>query len=118
MGQGGRDVYEMLAVVEYQEHLPGPEALYERLEGRTVGSLARAQNRGHRSRHEVRVGDGGELYPPHPALKLPEHVPGHDQREAPLAAPPGAKKRQRATIKEQPLDLVNLPLSPDEAAQL
>jgi hypothetical protein len=80
--------------------------------------LPHPENRGHRLRHEIGVGERGELDQPHPVLDVLRRLRGDREGEARLARAPGTGEGQKPALREQSLDLCRLALAPDEAGQL
>ena len=108
----------MLAVVQHQKSLATLQVIHERPGRGEVRRLGHAQRRGYRPWHELGVGDRGKLNPPYVTLEPFDEVLRHRQGQTRLARPPGTAKRQKLPIGEQPLDLGNLPVAPDEARTL
>src|SRR5215204_5451979 len=108
----------MLAVVQYKNRLATLQVIHERLGRGEFRHLGHTQSRGYRPWHELGVGDRGKLNPPYVTPEPFDEVLRHRQGQARLARPPGTAKRKKLPIGEQPLDLGDLPLAPDEARTL
>ena len=94
------------------------QMLHERLGRRAVRRLAHAQRRA-TARTTSSGSERGASSTNHtPPSNSSTRSLAHRQGQARLARPPGAAKRQEAPIGEQPLDLGDLPLAPDEARHL
>jgi len=54
----------VFAVVQHQQHAPGPQGIGERGEQRLIGRFAQAQRRGDRGGHEGPIHQRGQLHQP------------------------------------------------------
>ena len=88
----------MLAVVQYQERLPGFEVLDEQPEKRTAGNLAHTHRSRHRLRYQVGVGDRGQVYPPDTVPELLRNLACHPKGETRLAAASRTGQREQSSL--------------------
>ena len=109
---------QVLAIVQDQQQLPGPQVVGERLRHRAARLLAHAEGRGYGFGREGGVREGRQTHPPHPVAEPPDEVLGDPQGEARLAASPGSGEGEEAGAREQPLDLGDLTLPTHEAGEL
>lgn len=85
LGEGGAGVYQVLAIIKDEEGVPGPEVFRKRFEERDTRRLADPEHRGNSLRHEVGIGERGELDQSDHVLEPSDHVGSHREGEAGLA---------------------------------
>ena len=110
--RAGEDLFE---VVEHEEQRPIGEIVEESLSRRSAGDVAQAERGDDRRSDEVRVGDRIERDEPDAIGKGGSRAPGKLDRQARLAGPAGSQEGDEAVVRQQPLELDELALAPDEA---
>ncbi len=108
----------MLAVVHHHEQAPAPHVLEEGLGQVAGGLVAEAQAPGHGRGDEAGVGERGQLDEEDPVGKDALAVARGAQRQPALPHPADSGQREEPCLSEETAHLGQLPLSPDEAAQL
>ena len=73
----GGSLYNVLAVVQNQEHLPISQDLRERVGDGLSGPLGHPQRIGHRLGHQYLLGEGSKLHQPHPIRVGLDEAAGH-----------------------------------------
>ena len=108
----------MLAVVEDQQRVPLDQLSAEAFEGRSLGREGEPERGGGRGRHQRGVAEARQLHEPDAvaAHALTRAVAASRPRRV-LPDPPGARERDQAIAVEQPGDLAQLAVAPDEARQ-
>ena len=87
---------QVLAVVEHEEDLPGPQVLDERLLDGQVLALLHVDGRGDGGHRRGRVVHGRQLGHEHLAVELVPQIARQSQRQPGLAHPAGADEGQQA----------------------
>ena len=106
---------DLLEVVEHEEQRPIGEIVDESLARRPAGDVAQAERGDDRRSHEVRVADRVERDEPDAIGEGARRTPGKLDCEARLAGPAGSEEGDQAVVGQQPLELGELALAPDEA---
>ncbi len=114
----GARVDQVLAVVENHEELAVPDELDERLDHRAAGLLHDSEYRGHRLRHQARIGHRRKFDEPDAVGKLVEHVCGNLQRQPRLADAADAEQREDRDPGEELFHLGLPALAADERGRL
>ena len=92
--EGGRLGHDVLAVVQQQQLLPGPQMLGDPFCQRGVDGRHHPDRAGHGGRHQRRIGKRRQIDPDDPLGKGRGHVGGDGQGETGLANPTGTGQRQ------------------------
>ncbi len=112
---GGEHV---LGVVEYEQELPRPQVVLQRLRKAPARLLAEPERRRHRLRDETRVGQRRQLDQPDAVRERFDEFRRNLQRETRLAATARTGQGEEAGPAEQRLDVGNVALAADEAREL
>ena len=118
LGQTGGGCKDLFAIVEHEQRFLTRQELGHRLDQGSLGLGAHIHRMGDGGRHQLGVGDTGELDPPR-AARVPIGDLGRQlQGEAGLAAATGAAQRDQAMSRQQVSQLGHLHLAADERRQL
>ncbi len=108
----------MLAVVQHQQQLRGPQPEPQRLDRRQITTLPHPQRLHHLRGHQVGVGDAGQISQPR-ALREPlQHGRGELGGQPGLPRPAGSGQRNQPRLTEQLAQLGQFLLAADETGQL
>ena len=105
----------MLAVVEHEQEARVADLAHERGDRVLLGAQVEPDRGGGLAGDQCRVADRGQLDEPRALRVVPR---GELQREPRLAAAAGAGEREQPGVAQQPSELRQLALAPDEARQL
>ena len=105
---------QVLAVVQRQEQLAGPQRVGERLKQRAAGLLADADGGCHTRDDEIGLPQIAKLDKPRAVGEFVRYRGTDLQSQPGLPDPPGPAKRQRTRHAHQPVQLVELALTADE----
>ena len=117
LGEHGAGADQVLAVVQDQQRAPPAELGAEALEGGEPRREGEPKRGGGRVRHQPRVAEARQLDQPDAVAALRDARRRGLQGETGLARPAGARERDQAMAVEQPGDLAQLAVAPDEARQ-
>ena len=109
---------EVLAVVEEQEQLLGAQVVDERVERGLPGLRLDPQGAPDLRDHEICVAERRELDQPGAVALAIEAIRRSLQREPRLAGAAHADQRHQATGRQEPRDVRQLPLAPNERGDL
>ena len=118
LGQAGTRVDQVLAVVEYEHRLARRQMRDQRLHGRARRGDRHANGERRRLSHERGVAEARQVDEPSAVGQLRARVGGGFERQARLAAAPGAGERHEPGALQQPRDIRALALAADERGQL
>ena len=82
------------------------------------GPSRMSSDRRHRLRHQAGIGQRRQIDDPDAVGKAIEHVRGQLERQARLAAAAGAGERQQPGGRDEPQELRDFPIAPDEVREL
>ena len=128
LDQPGTGVRHVLAVVQHEQGLAGPQVVGQGLPHRPAGPLGHAQRRGDRLRHQRRVRQRREFDEPRPVRVGGRHRPRYLQRQPRLADATGPGHRQQThpcrrrravdgSSGQEPAQVQHVVLPADEAGQ-
>ena len=121
LGQAGRCVQHMLAVVQDQQQLPVSDKLAQRIGHRPARRLFDAQHAGHCLRHPLsgllQVLQRRQLNKPHAVGKAVHQLTAQRRRQARFADAARAQKRDQPVLRQQAVQLGQHLLAVDEAVQ-
>ena len=111
-------LHDLFEVVHHQQELLVAEIILHSLEDGSPGHLGDAERPCQRRRHQVRIGDRGEVHEEAAVLELREHLRGDPEGQPRLSGPPGPRQGEEAGPAEKPARLGDLSLAADERREL
>ena len=117
LGEDGAGADQVLAVVQDQQRAPLAELGAEALESGEPRREGEPKRGGGRVRHQPGVAEARQLDQPDAVAALADARRRGLEAETGLARPAGAGERDQAMAVEQPGDLAQLAVAPDEARQ-
>ena len=105
---------QVLAVVQHDQHGPAADVTGDRLGGILTGSVGHAELAGHRSGHDVRLGDGGEFHPTDAPWEAVVRRVRRGQRQPGFARAAWSGKRQQPVAAEYPQDIAQFAVAADQ----
>ena len=119
---------QALAIVQHQQLVPVGQMLHQQVQGSARRRLAQSQLGGdevrqqlrvlHRCGMRVHITNRREVDEPHPVGERPSHCRGHPLHQTRLAHTADPGQRDQPRVREQPLDLSELPAPPHKAREI
>ena len=112
----GRARDHVIAVVQQDQRAAIAQLIGERLDQRSAGCLPDAEDGRHRPGQRS-LADRRQIDEPHAVGKQVDRLTCDLHRQPRLAAPAGPRQRQQPCVWQQPDELGDLLLAPDEAGE-